>query len=159
MNKIIILIWVIARHFHKNGAQFNGVKCRIQNGHHFIVFSKSMPAVLKLLVETYSFYDMASAVSGQYVANSVFWLATWAGKMERYCLPGTARFVPANKILPTFKLVQESFLLPKLFSAKVKKIFVFSLSLWNQKKRQRKKTKMLMSLQQKPANMIVCFEF
>ena len=39
---------------------------------------------------------MASSASGQYAANSVFWLATRAGKMERYCPPGTARFVPAN---------------------------------------------------------------
>ena len=60
-----------------------------------------------------------------------------AGQMERYCPPGTARFVPANKISPKFKQVQESFLSPKLFSAKVKRVFVISLSLWNQKKRQR----------------------
>ena len=57
--------------------------------------------------------------------------------MERYCPPGTARFVPANKILPKFKRVHESFLSPKLFSAKVKRFFVISVSLWNQKKRQR----------------------
>ena len=57
--------------------------------------------------------------------------------MERYCPPGTARFVPANKISPKFKRVHESFLSPKLFSAKVKRSFVFSLSLWNQKKQQR----------------------
>ena len=49
--------------------------------------------------------------------------------MERYCAPGTARFVPTNKISPEFKPVHESFLLPKLFSAKVKRFFVISLSL------------------------------
>ena len=82
-------------------------------------------------------YYMASSASGQYAANSVFWLATRAGKMKRYCPPGTARFVPANNISPNFKQVHESFLSPKLFSAKVKRFFVISLSLWNQKKRQR----------------------
>ena len=80
---------------------------------------------------------MASSASGQYAVNSVFSLATRAGKMERYCPPGTARFVPANKISPKFKRVHQSFLSPKLFSAKVKRSFVISLSLWNQKKRQR----------------------
>ena len=82
-------------------------------------------------------YYMASSASGQYAANSVFWLATRAGKMERYCPPGTARFVPANKISPKFKRVHESFLSMKLLSSKVKRFFVISLSLWNQKKRQR----------------------
>ena len=72
---------------------------------------------------------MASSASGQYAANSVFLLATRAGKMVRYCPPGTARFVPAKKISPKFKRVHESFLSPKLFSAKVKRCFVFSLSL------------------------------
>jgi len=82
-------------------------------------------------------YYMASSASGQYAANSVFWLATRAGKMERYCPPGTARFIPANKISPKFKRVHESFLSLKLLSAKVKRFFVIPLSLWNQKKRQR----------------------
>ena len=82
-------------------------------------------------------YYMASSASGQYAANSVFWLATRAGKMERYCSPGTARFVPANKISPKFMQVHESFLSLKLLSAKVKRFFVICLSLWNQKKRQR----------------------
>ena len=83
------------------------------------------------------FYYMTRSASGQYAANSVFWLATRAGKMERYCPPGTARFVPANKISPEFKRVHESFLSLKLISAKVERFFVISLSLWNQKKRQR----------------------
>ena len=43
--------------------------------------------------------------------------------MERYCPPGTARFVPANKISPKFKRVHESFLSLKLLSAKVKRFF------------------------------------
>ena len=40
-----------------------------------------------------------------------------------------ACFVPANKISPKFKLVHESFLSPKVFSAEVKRFFVISLSL------------------------------
>ena len=56
-----------------------------------------------------TFYYMASSASGQYAANSVFWFGTRAGKMERYCPPGTARFVPANKISPKFKQVHENF--------------------------------------------------
>ena len=44
--------------------------------------------------------------------------------MKRYCPPGSARFVPANKISPNFKQVHESFLSPKLFFAKVKKFFL-----------------------------------
>ena len=43
--------------------------------------------------------------------------------MERYYPPGTARFVPANKLSPKFKRVHESFLLLKLFSANTKHIF------------------------------------
>ena len=69
--------------------------------------------------------------------------------MERYCPPGTARFVPANKILPKFKRVHESFLSPKLFSAKVKRFFCdFSVFMEPEKASTRmktKKTKMLMS--------------
>ena len=61
--------------------------------------------------------------------------------MERYCPPGTVRFVPANKISPKFKRVHESFLSLKLLTAKVKRFFVISLSLWNQKKRQRNENK------------------
>ena len=71
------------------------------------------------------------SAKGQYAANSLFWLATGAGKIERYYPPGTVRFVPANKISPKFKQV------PKLFSAKLKRFFVISLPSWNQKKRQR----------------------
>ena len=56
---------------------------------------------------------------------------------ERARWSDTARFVPANKISPKFKRVHESFVSPKLFSAKVKRVFVISLSLWSQKKRQR----------------------
>ena len=46
--------------------------------------------------------------------------------MEQYYLPETAHFVLANKISPKFKHVHEGFLLPKLFSAKVKRFFVIS---------------------------------
>ena len=70
-----------------------------------------------------NYYYMASSSSGQCAANSVFWLATWAGKMEWYCSPRTARFIPTKKISPKFKRVHESFLSPKLFSAKVKRFF------------------------------------
>ena len=65
---------------------------------------------------------MASSASGQYAANSVFWLATGAGKMERYCPPGIASFVPANKISPKFKRVHQSFLSQNIFRDS-KKIF------------------------------------
>ena len=42
--------------------------------------------------------------------------------MERYCPPGIARFVPANKISPKFKRVHESFLSQNTFRDS-KKIF------------------------------------
>ena len=45
--------------------------------------------------------------------------------MERYSPPGTARFVPANKISPNFKRAHESFLSLKLLSAKVKDFLRF----------------------------------
>ena len=71
--------------------------------------------------------------------------------MERYCPPGTARFVPANKISPKFKQVHKSFLLPKLFSTtKVKRFFcdfsVFMELEKASKRRETKKTKVLMSV-------------
>ena len=68
--------------------------------------------------------------------------------MERYCPPGTARFVPANKISPKFKRVHESFLSLKLLSAKVKRFFVISVFMEPEKASTRmktKKTKMLIS--------------
>ena len=69
--------------------------------------------------------------------------------MERYCPPGTARFVHANKISPNFKQVHISFLSPKLFFAKVKRFFSdFSVFMGPEKASARmktKKTKMLMS--------------
>ena len=68
--------------------------------------------------------------------------------MKRYCPPGTARSVPANKISPKFKPVHESFLSPKLFSAKVKRVFVISVFMKPEKASTRmktKKTKMLMT--------------
>ena len=63
--------------------------------------------------------------------------------MERYCPPGTARFVPANKISPKFKQVHESFLSPKIFSAKI--FCDFSVFMEPEKASTRMKTKMLMS--------------
>ena len=69
--------------------------------------------------------------------------------MERHCPPGIARFVPANKISPNFQREHESFLSPKLFSAKIKRFFVISLSFIEPQKAstrmKTKKTKMLMS--------------
>ena len=68
--------------------------------------------------------------------------------MERYCQPGTARYVPANKISPKFKQVYESFLSLKLLSAKVKRLFVISVFMEPEKVSTRmktKKTKMLIS--------------
>ena len=99
---------------------------------------------------------MASSASGQYAANSVLWLATRAGKKERYCPPGTARFVHANKISLEFKQVHISFLSPKLFFAKVKRFFSdFSVFMGPEKASTRmktKKTKMLMSFKNKFCN-------
>ena len=81
------------------------------------------------------------SAKGQYAANSLFWLATGAGKIERYYPPGTVRFVPANKISPKFKQV------PKLFSAKL--IFCDFSAFMEPEKASTgmkiKKTKMLMS--------------
>ena len=69
--------------------------------------------------------------------------------MERYCPPGTYRFVPAIKISPKFKRVHESFLSPKLFSAKVKiffcDFFIFKEPEKASTRMKTKKTKMLMS--------------
>ena len=67
--------------------------------------------------------------------------------MERYCPPGTARFVPADKISAKFEQVHESFLSPKLFSAPVKRFFFcnFSVFLEPEKASTRMKTKMLMN--------------
>ena len=93
-------------------------------------------------------YYMASSASGQYAANSVFCLATRAGKMERYYPPGTARFVPANKISPKFKRVHESFVSLKLLSVKVKRFFVIFFFMEPEKALTRmktKKTKMLIN--------------
>ena len=58
--------------------------------------------------------------------------------MERYCPPGIARFVPANKISPKFKRVQESFLSQNIFYDS-KKFSVIYLSGWNQKTRKPKR--------------------
>ena len=47
---------------------------------------------------------MASSASGQYAAKSVFGLATRAGKMERYCPPGTnLRSCPSSLYLDAGK--------------------------------------------------------
>ena len=85
--------------------------------------------------------------------------------MEQYCPPGTARFVPANKISPKFKRVHESFLLLKLISAKVKRLCDFSVFMEPEKASTRmktKKTKMLISFKNTFCSKLttkVCFEF
>ena len=42
-------------------------------------------------------YYMTSSVSGQDVPNRALWLATRAGKMERYCPLGISRLVPQDQ--------------------------------------------------------------
>ena len=70
--------------------------------------------------------------------------------MERYCPPGSTRFVPAGKISLKFKRVHESFLPLKLLSAKVKIFFCdFSVFKEPEKASTRMKTK----------NTKICFEF
>ena len=86
------------------------------------------------------------------VSPFIIWQAPRAGSMRRILcsdwLPERARWsdttrpglpvsFPQIKISPKFKRVHQSFLSLKLLSAKVKRSFVISLSLWNQKKRQR----------------------
>ena len=69
--------------------------------------------------------------------------------MGRYCSPGTALFVPANKISPKFKQVHESFLSLKITFCSGKKIFCdFSVFMEPEKASTRmktEKTKMLIS--------------
>ena len=43
------------------------------------------------------FYYMTSSVSGQDEPNRALWLATRAGKMERYCPLGISRLVPQDQ--------------------------------------------------------------
>ena len=88
-----------------------------------------------------------TVLPAQYFSNLTIWQAPRASSMRRILC---SDWLPEQDgaILPArncqfcsrkqkFKRVHESFLSPKLFSAKVKRFFVFSLSLWNQKKRQR----------------------
>ena len=44
-----------------------------------------------------TFYYMTSSVSGQDEPNRALWLATRAGKMERYCPLGISRLVPQDQ--------------------------------------------------------------
>ena len=84
-------------------------------------------------------------MSGQYAANSVFWLATRGGKMERYCSPGHVHFVPTNKI---FAKIQAGFFCQNYFLLRLKDFCDFSVSMEPEKastRIQTKKTKMLMS--------------
>ena len=80
---------------------------------------------VKMAVKTVRrpFYYMASSASGQYAANSVFWLATRAGKLERYRPP---RDYPFRS--PQIKFRQSSsgctkVFFRKIFSVTVKRIF------------------------------------
>ena len=62
--------------------------------------------------------------------------------MERYYPPGTARFVPTNRISPKFKRLHESFLSLKLLSARVKSFFCdFPVFMEPEKASTRMKTK------------------
>ena len=84
--------------------------------------------------------------------------------MERYCPPGTARFVPARKISPKFKQVNETFLSPKQFSAKTFCDFSVYGSRKSVNENENKANKnvdefLKYVLQQKRANTKVCFEF
>ena len=98
----------------KADAKGSVAKKKIEKNRQIPVIKQQNTLSASLIVT--SIYYMASSASGQYAANSVFRLATRAGKMERYCPLGTARFVPANKISPKFKRVHESFLSLKLLS-------------------------------------------
>ena len=68
--------------------------------------------------------------------------------MERYCPPGTARFVPANKISPKFKRVPKFSLAEITFCSGKKTFCDFSVFMEPEKASTRmktKKTKMLIS--------------
>ena len=87
-------------------------------------------------------YYMASSASGQYVANSVFWLATRAGKIKRYFPPRTTRFVPANKISPKFKQGARKFSFAEIIFCHGKKTFCDLSDFMEPEKRKKKmKTK------------------
>ena len=75
---------------------------------------------------------MASSVSGQDVANFVFWLATWVSKMEQYYMLGIANFVPAITFPQSPSKCRRVFYC-KIFSVTLKRLSVISLSGWNQK--------------------------
>lgn len=65
--------------------------------------------------------------------NSVFWLATWVGKMEQYCPLGIARFVPAIKFCQ--KSMHKSFLYQNIFcdTEKISCDFSVGMELENRK--------------------------
>ena len=65
---------------------------------------------------------MARSVSRQDAANSVLWLATWAGTMEWYLPLGIPRFVPAIKFRRS-PIGWGRLFFYQIFSVKVKKIF------------------------------------
>ena len=67
-------------------------------------------------------YYMASSSSGQDEPNPALWLVTRAGKMERYCLLGTARFVPAITFRRSPSGCTKVFF-RKIFSVTVKRFF------------------------------------
>ena len=78
------------------------------------------------------------------------WLPEWA-RWSDTAHPGLPVSFPQIKFCQSPSGLHESFLSLKLFSAKVKRFFVISLSLWNQKTGKAKvstkmKTKLLMSL-------------
>ena len=64
------------------------------------------------------------------------WLPEWARWSDTAC-PGLPVSFPQIKFRQSSSECTKVFFSPKLLSAKVKRFFVISLSLWNQKKRQR----------------------
>ena len=103
------------------------------------------------------------------IINFVIWQAPRAGSVRPILcsdwLPEQARwailptrdrpFCPANKILPKCKQVHETFRSLKLLSAKVKRFFVLSVSLWNQKTG---KPKASMRMKKKKTKMLICLK-
>ena len=100
----------------------------------------------------FKFAAVFSANGSRLRTRIIIWQAPRAGSMQRILcsdwLPERARWSDTARLglpvsFPQIKFRQSSsectkvFFSPKLLSAKVKRIFEISLSLWNQKKRQR----------------------
>ena len=88
-------------HFPKNFINFNRLFDLNINLHLYNLSFESLFRFIYVDVWTINniFYYMAGSASGQDEANSVFRLATRAGKIGPSCPLGIARFGPANKRL------------------------------------------------------------